>query len=240
MTKPLVVLLAGLGLGLGTATLSAQQKGSFSVTPSVGLTRFDRTSALSSTKTGLAKLWLIPGLSATYGFGSDFRAGFYLEGGRVEASPDYYPLVLLRSGSTYELDRVMQRVVVLSYGVRAAVALPVVRSIGPYILGGVGGHSVFPDVQRTRQTTNITGVEFSVGGGLSYRTGTSGVVRLEVVDNMWSKWDRDKLNPTEPALQNTVFPEDNPDGITWPKPNLIHNLRLSLGFSFTPSSGGTR
>lgn len=239
MTRHVAALVAGLGLG--AAALSAQQPGRFVITPNAGLVRYDRTSALSSTKTGLSKLWPSAGLSAMYAFRSNVHGGFYLEAGRVETSPDYFPLVLLRIGSNYELHEVSQRVVVLSYGLTASLDLPIAKKLAPYVRAGVGQHSVFPDVQRSNSTKSVTGTEFSLGGGFSYAVGSGGnAIRLQLIDNMWSNWDRDALNPSNPNVRNTTFPEDNPEGINWTKPSVIHNLRVSLGFSFTPSVGGTR
>lgn len=239
MNRHLAALLAA-GLALTPAGLGAQEPGRFQVTPLFGVMRFDRTSALSSPQSGLStKVWPYAGLAALYRVRSNVRVGLYLEGGRASTSPYYFPLVLLRTTSTYELDSLTQRVAVLSYGIAATVDLPIGERLAPYVRGGVGRHSVFPDVQHMRSTASITGAEFDLGAGLGYKTGGGGLIRLELLDNMWSKWDRDRLNPTDLAYQNTLFPEDNPDGIKWSKPSLIHNMRLALGFTFTPSGGGT-
>jgi outer membrane protein with beta-barrel domain len=129
---------------------------------------------------------------------------------------------------------------VLSYGIDAAYTLPVAPRIAPYIRGGVGQHAVYADVQATNSTDHVTGTHFMAGFGFNYAASDAIAVRFEVLDFLWNKWDRDELNPTDPAFQNTTFPEDNPDGVLWPKPSIIHNLRLALGVSFTPSGGGTR
>ncbi len=242
MNRKLAALLA-VGLGVSASGLraqDAQEVGRFQVTPVIGVMRFDRTSALSTPATAFSThMWPYAGLTALYRIRGGVRVGLYLEGTRAETSPYYYPLVMLRTGNTYELDSLTQRVVVMSYGLAATVDLPFGAKLLPYLRGGVGQHSVFPDVQHMRSTASITGAEFSLGGGLGYKTGGGGLVRLELVDNMWSKWDRDRLNPTALAYQNTLFPEDNPPGITWAKPSIIHNLRFMLGFTFTPSASGT-
>ena len=239
MTRYVAALLVGLGAGAGIA--SAQQAGRFQVIPSVGVIRYDRTSALSSNESGLStKMWASAGLSALYEVTPNLRAGFYLEGGRAETSKDYFPYALIRTGSNFSLFGLTQRVVVLSYGVTASVNVPVAKRVGPYLRGGIGRHSVFPDVQRTRSTESVTGLELLVGGGISYAASGKIGVRLELLDFLWKDWDRDKFNPiSDPAYVNTVFAEDNPPGIGFAKPSLIHNLRLALGFTFTPS-GETR
>ena len=239
MTKPVSALL--LGLALGVAPAAAQEAGRFKVVPSFGIMRFDRTSALSSIETGLStQLWPTAGLQALYGVRSGVRAGLYLDVTRPETSSDYYAYALLKTGNNYQLFGVSQRVVVLSYGVTATVDVPFARKIGPYLRGGIGRHSVFADVQRTNSTESITGTEFSLGGGLSYAVSEAIGLRLELSDFMWSNWDREDLDPVAPAVRNTTFPEDNPVGLLWGSRSLIHNLRLTLGFSFTPSGGSTR
>ena len=227
-------------LGLGAAPLAAQESSRFRVTPTIGVMRFDRTSALSSTDEGLSKLWPSAGLTASYVVNSSFRAGLYLEYQRPTTSPDYYPYALFRTGNDYQLFAIAQVVSVLSYGVDAAYTLPVAPRLAPYVRAGVGQHSVYGDVQATNSTEQISGTHFMAGFGFNYAASDAIGVRFEVLDFLWNKWDRDELNPVDPAFQNTTFPEANPDGRLWPKPSIIHNLRLALGVSFTPSGGGTR
>src|SRR5574341_469433 len=204
MTKVPVLLLAGLAMG-ATSLAGQQPEGRWQVIPSVGVIRFDRTSALSSTDEGLSTtMWLSGGLSALYSVRPDLRA-------------------------------ISQRVVFLGYGVVAAWDVPALRSFGPYLKVGAGGHSVLLDVQRTNSTGQAGGAEFVVGGGWNRRLRGNLAIQLELLDYMWSNWDRDKLNTVAPSEQNTVFEEDNPIAVNWEKPSLIHNLRLAFGFKFTPA-----
>jgi opacity protein-like surface antigen len=238
MSKLGIALAAGLVVG--AATGAAQSTPKFRVTPSFGVIRFDRTSALSSTSSGISKLWASAGLSALYQFRPNLQAGFYLETSRPATSPDYYPYALIQTAGKYQLFAITQRVVVLSYGLSADVGVPVMPKLAPHLRLGIGRHSVYEDVQQEGSVKTVNGLEFVVGGGLRYSVGNNVGVQLEAVDFLWKDWDRDVLNPTQLAYQNTVFPEDNPDGINWTKPSLIHNLRLAIGFTFTPASGGTR
>lgn len=238
MSKLGIALAAGLVVG--AATGAAQSTPRFQVTPTLGVMRFDRTSALSSTTSGISKLWASAGLSALYQFKPNLRAGFYLETSRPATSPDYFPYALMRTTGNYQLFAITQRVVVLSYGLSAEVGVPALPKFSPHVRLGVGRHSVYEDVQQENSVRTVNGLEFVAGAGLRYNAGNNVGVQLEAVDFLWKDWDRDVLNPTQLAYQNTVFPEDNPDGINWPKPSLIHNLRLAIGFTFTPASGGTR
>jgi opacity protein-like surface antigen len=238
MSKLGITLAAGLVLG--AATGAAQSTARFRITPSFGVIRFDRTSALSSTTSGISKLWASAGLSALYQFRPNLHAGFYLETSRPSTSPDYFPYALIQTAGKYQLFAITQRVVVLSYGLSAEVGVPVLPKFAPYVRLGLGRHSVYEDVQQENSVKTVNGMEFVAGAGLRYTVGNNVGVQLEAVDFLWKDWNRDVLNPTQPAYQNTVFPEDNPTGITWSKPSLIHNMRLALGFTFTPASGGTR
>ncbi|MBI1966734.1 MAG: hypothetical protein HYS40_01980 [Gemmatimonadetes bacterium] len=235
MTRVLRILIAGLAMG-ATALPGQQPEGRWVVVPTVGLMRFDRTSALSSIDEGLSTtMWLSGGLTGLYALRSDLRVGLYIEGGQAETSPDYFRYTLFRTTGAYELRAISQRVVFLDYGVIAAWDVPAIRNAGPYLKAGVGGHSVLLDVQRTNSTRQAGGTEFVLGGGLNYQLRGNVAVQLELLDFMWSDWDRDKLNTALPSEQNTVFEEDNPPGVLWDKPSLIHNLRLAVGFKFTPA-----
>jgi len=235
-----LVSIALVGLAVGATALPGQQPqadGRWVVVPTVGLMRFDRTSALSSLDKGLSTtMWLSGGLSGLYAVRPDLRVGLYFEGGQAESSPDYFRYTLFRTTGAYELRAISQRVVFLSYGVTATWDVPAARVVGPYLKVGAGGHSVLLDVQRTNSTRQASGSEFVVGAGLSYKVRGNVSVQLELLDYMWNNWDRDDLNTAALSEQNTVFEEDNPSGITWPKPSLIHNLRFAVGFKFTPAN----
>jgi hypothetical protein len=239
MRKQTVAAVLALGALAGVAPLAAQESTRFRVVPSLGVMRFDRTSALSSVDEGLSKLYASAGLSADYAVTDAFRAGIYLEYQQPTTSADYYPYALMRTSGVYQLFAVQQTVSVLNYGAHASYRFSV-GSLAPYAMGGVGLYTVYPDVQAVNGSEAVTGTQFLLGVGVGYTVSETIGIKAEVLDFMWSDWDRDDLNPTAPAFQNTTFPEDNPVAIGWEKPSLIHNLRLAVGFSFTPSGGGAR
>ena len=222
----------------GATALAAQDAGSrFRLTPTVGVIKFDKTSALS----GLdgSKLWASAGLSASYLVSGGFRLGAYLEFQQPQTSSDFYPYALFRTSGDYQLFGATQVVSALSYGVDASYTIGAGK-LGPYIRGGIGRHAVYGDVQVENATDHVGGTQYLAGAGVNYAVSEMIGLRVELLDFMWSDWDRDALNPVSPAYRNTTFPEDNPTGINESKPGLIHNLRLALGFSFTPSGGGSR
>jgi len=239
MTRLFAAALVGLGAAgavAAQAAPAAPAAGRFQVTPMIGVMRYDRTTALSSTESGLStKLYPTAGLLAAYTLRPNIQVGAYLEAARPETDPQYYPYALIQTTGSIQLFEITQRVVVLSYGLAATVTLPVAPRLGPYLRAGVGLHTVFPDVQRAQSTETISGSELMLGAGFKYAVSDAVGIRLELTDFMWNNWDRDDLNPVAPAFQNTIFPEDNPSGISWPKPGLVHNMRFALGFTFTPT-----
>jgi opacity protein-like surface antigen len=237
MTKHVFLAsLVALGVPGG---LAGQETGKWRVTPSIAMMRFDRTTALSSTASGLStKLWPWAGLDAMYRVRSNVQVGLYLGGSRVTTSPDYFKYALFKSGSNYELWAVSQRVTVFNYGIGAELALPVGGAFDPYVKVGLGRHTLYPDVQKSNSVGSFSGAEFALGGGVRIDLKSSVALRLEITDFMWSNFDRERLDPVAPDFQNNTFPLSNPDGVLWPKPGLTHNLRLGLGFAFTPAGGG--
>ncbi len=223
-------------VALGATTSAAQEATRFRIVPVVGVMRFDKTSALNALDGG--KYWASGGLSASYAVTPGFRAGLYLEYQRPTTSSEFYPYALFRTGADYQLFGVSQVVSILSYGVDVAYQLP--NRWGPFVKVGLGRHAVYSDVQVNNATAHVEGTQFVVGGGLNYTFTEAIGVRLELVDFMWNDWERDALNPVDPAYQNNTFPEDNPEGITYSKPSLIHNMRLAVGFSFAPSRSASR
>jgi hypothetical protein len=236
MNRTVAALLAAIGCG--ASALAAQEGGSrFTVTPTIGLMKFHNTSALSNLEG--SQLWMSGGLTAAYRVSSGLRVGLYMEFQQPQTSSEYYPYALFRTGNTYELYGATQIVSALSYGLDASYTIGAGK-LGPYLRGGIGRHAVYGDVQAMNSTDHVGGTQFLLGGGINYAVSNSIGIRLDLTDFMWNDWDRDVLNPVSPAYQNTTFPEDNPAGITEDKPGMIHNLRLALGFSFTPSGGGSR
>lgn len=237
MCRNVAALLAALGCA-ATALAAQDDAGSrFRVTPTIGVMKFDKTSALSDLDG--SKLWASAGLTASYLVGGGFRAGLYFEFQQPQTSAEYYPYALFRTSGAYQLFGATQVVSALSFGLDASYTIGAGK-LGPYIRGGIGRHAVYADVQVENATNHVGGTQFLAGAGINYAVSQMIGLRIELVDFMWSDWDRDALNPVAPAYRNTTFPEDNPTGITESKPGLIHNLRLALGFSFTPSGGGSR
>lgn len=220
------------GLSLATGVAAAQGSGQWRVIPSVGLLRYDRTTALSSTDGGISKLWPSVGLATSYAVRPNLHVGLYIQGGNARTDTAYFQPARLRFGPIDSIRQVSQDVIVLQYGVMAMVDLPFARRIGPYLQVGAGLHSIFPDVQQTASAASFSGGHVQLGGGFAYTIGSVGL-RLELIDYMWMDFDRADLDPVAPAEHATGV---DGSAYTWSKPGLIHNMRMSLGVTFVPGA----
>ena len=120
MNRTVAALLAALGCG--ATALAAQDAGSrFRTTPTIGVVKFDKTSALSDLDG--SKLWASAGLTASYLVGGGFRAGVYLE----FQQPQHF-LARGRMPAARAAPRIATEVLVHNERIPLHVALLVVRS----------------------------------------------------------------------------------------------------------------
>jgi opacity protein-like surface antigen len=227
-------------LGASTASSQALQAGRFQVTPLLGTIRWDNASALANKEadeeTGeFSKTVLTPsvGLSADYKVWRELGVGFYFEAARPTTRGDYFPSVLFNFGATLpaELRTVSQRVTVMMYGVQGSFEFGVGKLL-PYVTGGLGAVTVNQDPQQSDGNSSYTTGQFQLGGGLGYQVSSSTTLRLDVRDFVFTSWDREVLNPVNPAFQNTLFPSAN--GSPPAEKSTVHNFRLAIGFSYVP------
>ena len=233
-----LLALAAAGLEAQTAdSVGAARR--FSVTPSVGAIHWDNSSALANKTADAAgtfnKTTITPtaGLTAVYNVWRNAGVGFYFEAARPTTRGDYFPALLLQFGNTVELRNVSQRVTVMMYGLQGQYGFDIGR-IAPFIQGGIGAVTVNTDPQQNTGNKSFSNSAAHVGGGLAFSVG-QGRVSLDVRDHMFFSWKRDKLNPVGVANQNTLFPSAN--GNPPAAKGSLHNLRVSLGFTFTPRLG---
>lgn len=233
MRRSIVLLLLALTAGAAAAQENPARR--WRVIPSVGMIRFDRTTSLSSTESGISKLRPSMSLQAVYELRSSVQVGAYLEASPAHTDPAFFQPAALQFGTSQVIDTVSQSVFVLQYGVSASLDLPVARAIGPFVRAGVGAYSLFPDVQVQSSSRSFAGVAFLVGAGMSRSISRSVGVRLELVDYVWSGFDRADLDPVQ--THATGY-----DGAAfgWETPSTVHNMRLSLGVTFYPGGTGSR
>lgn len=167
---------------------------------------------------------------------------------RPEVDGSQFPLVLFQvSSDSLVLFQVGQQVTQLSYAALASVGTSFGR-VRVYGQSGIGGYTLFLDPQSNTSLTkvgaddNMSGLLIPVGGGIVFDVGSRAGIRLDVRDEIYTSYDRDKLNPAEPRFFNdctaheqgltVCFPELNP--VPAEASETLHNLRITLGFEFTP------
>ena len=217
--------------------------GRFSVTPVVGTIFWDDASALSNKKPNESGVYTDRQFTPTVGLSAEYRVipqvgvGFYFEAARPETRGDYFPALFLNNGGNLPADlRVVgQRVTALIYGIQGSFVFDVGR-LQPYVGGGFGAVTISPDPQQNNSNQSFTNTQFQFGGGLGFRVGVNTVVRLDVRNFVFTDWDRDELNPTSPAFQNTTVPSVNANPPA--EKSTINNFRIALGFTYIPRGGG--
>ena len=212
----------------------------FTVTPSAGIMYWDESSALAVKQPAddgrFTKTLYSPtvGIAADYAVATPLSVGLYLHAARPTTRGDYFPAVLFDYGARTEVYAVSQRVTTLMYGVQGTVDVDI-GMMAPFISAGVGATRVTLDPEQMNGNRNFTSGHFQIGGGLGFRIGSRTLLKADVRDMVFVKWDRDRLNPVQPNFQNTRLPAIN--GFVPPKESTIHNWRFALGFSFVPRSG---
>jgi hypothetical protein len=167
---------------------------------------------------------------------------------RPEVDGSQFPLALFQvSNDTTVLFEVGQQVTHVSYTALASVGTSFGR-VRVYGQSGVGGYTLFLDPQANTSLAKIgapdkiNGLLIPVGAGLSFDVGSRAGIRIDVRDEIFTDYDRDILNPVEPRFFNdcvdhfqeslVCFPELNPTATE--AKSTVHNIRLTLGFEFTP------
>lgn len=247
MRKAVITALAGISLAgiAGDVQAQAMQAGRFTVTPVVGVIRWDNASALANKEANSSgefnKTVITPtiGMTADYHITPQLGAGFYFEAARATTRGDYFPSVLFNFGASLpaELRVVSQRVTVLMYGVQGTLGFSVGR-LSPYVSGGGGAVTINTDPQQSNDNSSYTTGQFQLGGGLGFRIGAGNTgVRIDVRDFVFTSFDREELNLVNPRFQNTLFPSAN--GSPPEEKSTVHNIRIGIGFSFVPRRGGS-
>ena len=204
----------------------------FTVTPRGGFIHFDRASSLKSS--GALSV------NASYSITPMFAVGFDFAVSRPETRGEDF-IAALRfgdpsAGDTTLFFQVEQPVSVINTALTGALRVPF-EPFSLHATAGVGVYSLYLDPQVVGGTHHFSGMSGLVGAGVGYRLGQRVGVQLDVRDLIFTNYDRTRLNPTESRFANVRFRED----FAPPPANKssVHNLMLSLGFSFVPSRGAT-
>lgn len=225
-------LVAATSLTAGTASAQDETRstGSFIVIPRAGLVRYAEGTSLENAG--------FLGFEALYGLQRWLSIGTAITVSQPSTRKEDFPAAFAYEDTTF-LFLVRQPVTMFDAGLTAHGTLPTLGRIAPYILGGVGYTTLYLDPQTEGRDERVGMMSFQVGGGADLRLSNSAGIRLEARDLGFVGYDRERLNPVSPAYQAyNRFQEILPARTPSKKDATMHNLVLSIGFTFTPSLGG--
>lgn len=234
MTKRIMPLgLATAALVLLPALVGAQQAGQYAVSVLAGQTTYEDVAAIQSAP--------MAGIEAQYQPTSMLGVGFYVMGSRPTTDERYFPMSRLEFKDSVYHYLVNQQVVNIDFGVSASLR----AGFGAFEvmgLGGAGRYVFALDEERSRSPQSIpnqdddtfSGMEYMVGGSVGYNFGESGVIRLQVRDMIYTDYDRNRFDVSEPLLSARNVPHPNPDLLAAESKDTVHSIRLNLGFTFFP------
>jgi hypothetical protein len=201
----------------------AQQAGQFAVTPHAAWVMYDDAAALDD-RAGI-------GIDMVYGITPNIGIGAFVGVGRPVTLGRYFAPAVHTHPDTTFLYVVSQQVTQTDYGVLARFGLPL-GGVAAALEAGVGRYTFFNDPEAFRGNSRFSGTSFVVGGGVTVQAGAGMGLHLGLRDLIYTGFERENLNAVDPIYRDTTWP-DLQEGVPAPKETL-HNLRVSLGFVFTP------
>lgn len=224
-----------LTLGLVAAALFAApgradaqlEAGAWTVSPRAGYITWMREAGFENTAA--------VGLDAMYNVTSALAIGPSLNVTRPNTRGEDFVAAMrfgvATAGDTTLYFRVVQPVTVLNAALNATLRLPL-GAISPYVTGGGGVYTLFLNPGVNRRASTFSGPTANVGGGIDVPLGRRAGILLDVRDQIFMKYDRDKLTPTEARFTERRFTTEFPPPPE--KKETLHNLTFSIGFSFSP------
>jgi hypothetical protein len=154
---------------------------------------------------------------------------------------------VLNLGDTTTFHYAAQPISVFDGALNVRAQLPG-KKLSPYATAGVGGYSLFLDVQSNRGERHKVGVSFNVGAGALYALSERAGITFDVRSSSFTDYDRTVLDPRIPCeptpptfapcprVEYTLFA---PDFAPAPKAKkTVTNFMFSVGFSYVPSFFG--
>jgi hypothetical protein len=200
----------------------------FVITPRGGYLHYDRASSL---KPGPAI-----GIDAQYNFTRAFSIGTNFTFSRSNTYGEDFLATLTYGiptvGDTTFIFGVRQPISIVDAQVAAMLHAPSYGRFSPFFLGGGGVYVMYLDPDANRGTKRIARPSLSGGAGVDVRLSRIAGIRLDVRDQVFLNYDREKLRPTDARFRNTRVLEGYP---VPPAPkSTVNNIMVSLGFTFTP------
>ena len=246
--KP-ILSLALLALMVGTVTTGQAQvveRGNFNVVIGGGAVMHPNHSALVPVSPILS-------LQGQMHVTENLGLGFALDYTRTSTDDDIFPYGQFQfpfADSTL-LVALRQPVSVFQYQLTGMLGIALGDRLYPYVVGGVGGYTVYLDPQQNDKSLRQTDLAFTLGGAMKIGVGGSSSIELSVRDIVWTGFDRDLMNPMtdrtcrESGIKqfsgnvcpNERFPFLDPElsDSNWSEASeTVHNLVFSVAFSFIP------
>lgn len=183
----------------------------------------------------------VPGLTfgVTAGFARPTTRGDYFPWNRQI----YYSDQLRRNDTTLVYE-VSQRVTMAHYGLEvgfrtggATTARNILdwRGLALEASGGVGGYAFYEDPEQNHRNEVHSKMAFSLGGGIGVPMPGNSMLRFRLDDLIFTGFDREWFSLHDPLFAEELFP--NPVKTPPAPKSTVHNLRLSVQFSFLPGAG---
>lgn len=218
-------------LGVSSVAHAQPEARQWTISPRAGWVNYQREASLQNTQ--------FMGVDLSYNFSRILALGTNLSVARPQTRGEDF-ITSLTFGSPTDGDTtyyfsVTQPVTVLDIGLNATARFPMAR-LSPYVTAGIGSYSLFTNPQVDDGSRRTSAMSGSVGAGVSFQLARGAGVQLDVRDQIFTKYKRDRLNPSESRFNETRFPEEF---VVPPDPKeTLHNLQFSIGFSFTPRATG--
>jgi hypothetical protein len=174
------------------------------------------------------------GVDATYFLSAKLGVGLSVDFTRPQTDGRYHPAEFTFGDTTF-IYQATYPITVFQYQLMGIATLGS-GSISPYLTGGVGQYRMFIDPQSAMAPRQVTHALLSVGGGVNVRLGSSGGLRLEVRDFMYTGYDLNEINTVNPRFNPRRFPDvaPVPNDKCYRETCRLNNLQFALGFTFVP------
>jgi len=233
--------LVALGILVAATPAIAQvAAGQFQVSPRVGYYIYDDATPFKNAAS--------VGADARYFITENLGIGLEFDFARPVVDGSYFTnAYFVYPGPIALLIEAGQQVTQVSFAAVGVAALRTER-ISVLGVGGGGVYTFYYDPQVIGSVPNRSGNEtftkamVVLGAGVEYSISESAGFRVDVVDDVFFNFDREKFNPVELRWQNDRNREPGGSALDFPEANgsppeaseTVHNFRVSLAFELVP------
>lgn len=206
--------------------------GEFLISPRGGYLRFDRATSIQPNA--------FLGIDVQYHLSPMFSIGPTMTVARTNTRGEDFLAAMTygfpTDGDTTFYYRVTQPVTIVDFALNGTARFGIGRA-SPFLTAGVGAYSLYLDPQVSNGASRITRMSLNVGGGFNMQLSENAGVFVDVRDLIFTGYERDRLNPTEPRFRFNRFSEDF--AVPPASRKTLHNITVALGFSFAPRRDDT-